>query len=84
MKVLNLIPMKNVHMMKAAALILAAGLKTVPPAARGRRGERSGTGWSRCVFDGRELSDSYGSDSFFVYFGWEEMSRAYSGKELLA
>ena len=64
MKVLNLIPMKNVHMMKAAALILAAGLKTMPPAARGRRGERSGTGWSRCVFDGRELSDSYGSDSF--------------------
>lgn len=84
MKVLNLIPMKNVHMMKAAALIRAVGLKTMPPAAMGRCGERHGIGWCRGVFGGRELSDSYGSDSFFVYFGWEEMSRAYSGKELLA
>ena len=64
MKVLDQIPMRSAYMMKAAALIRAAGLQIMPPAPGDRRGKRWGTGRCSCVFNGRKLSDSFGSDSF--------------------
>ena len=70
---MKLVPVNYGFMMaKAAALIQAAPVEVMPPAPKRCRTGRSDTGRTRYICAGRELSDSFGSGSFFTFVsGWE-------------